>query len=373
MSDARRLRWNLVVRCLVAAAMLCGGASGARGQSVAAEPDGSDGVVELPAVVVTGTGFEQLLFDTPASLHIVDAQTLRASGPRVDLSEALARVPGLTVNHRHNYAQDLQISSRGFGARATFGVRGLRLYTDGIPASMPDGQGQVSHFDLANAERIEVLRGPFSALYGNSSGGVIQVVSAPVRERRAEITLDAGSFGTGQGLARARGAALADTGAGLGPASRRQLLHDRRASARTARPTARAANVRLGWSGERDTLSIAYGHFDQPSDDPLGLTRALFEDDPDQVVPQARLFRTRKVARQDQIGLTWRRDFPAGTALDESALTAYYGRRSVTQWQSIPVAVQTPPTHPGGVIDFDRDYFGIDARTVWRWTLAGGP
>src|SRR5687768_18561371 len=100
-------------------------------------------------------------------------RSLRTSGPQVNLSEAMARVPGLTVSNRNNYAQDLQISSRGFGARAGFGVRGLRLYTDGIPATMPDGQGQVAHFDLAGASRIEVLRGPFSVLYGNSSGGVI--------------------------------------------------------------------------------------------------------------------------------------------------------------------------------------------------------
>ena len=84
----------------------------------------------------------------------------------------------MLARDRQNYAQDEQISIRGFGARATFGVRGVRLYTDGIPATMPDGQGQVSHFNLDSADRIEVLRGPFSALYGNSSGGVIQLFTA---------------------------------------------------------------------------------------------------------------------------------------------------------------------------------------------------
>ena len=84
-------------------------------------------------------------------------------------------VPGVTARDRQNYAQDLQLSVRGFGARSTFGVRGVRLYVDGIPATMPDGQGQLSHFDLASVERIELLRGPFSSLYGNSSGGVLQV------------------------------------------------------------------------------------------------------------------------------------------------------------------------------------------------------
>ena len=67
------------------------------------------------------------------------------------------------------------MSIRGFGARANFGVRGVRLYQDGIPATMPDGQGQTGSFSLVSAQRIEVLRGPFSTLYGNASGGVISV------------------------------------------------------------------------------------------------------------------------------------------------------------------------------------------------------
>src|SRR6266446_10510024 len=95
-----------------------------------------------------------------------------------NLSESLGRVPGIVVQNRQNYAQDLQISSRGFGARSTFGVRGVRLIADGIPATMPDGQGQAATFNLASAQRIAVLRGPFAALYGNSSGGVVQIFTA---------------------------------------------------------------------------------------------------------------------------------------------------------------------------------------------------
>ena len=116
------------------------------------------------------------------------------------------------ANLRHNYAQDLQISSRGFGARAGFGVRGVRLYTDGIPASGADGQGQVSHFDLADAERIEVLRGPFSALYGNSSGGVIALFTAPVSGPEAEAEVDVGS----DGLRQVRGTVGTRLDSGLG-------------------------------------------------------------------------------------------------------------------------------------------------------------
>jgi len=126
-------------------------------------------------VVVTATRLPRSGLDIPAAIDSVDARAIREDKPQVNLSEAINRVPGIVVQNRQNYAQDLQVSSRGFGGRATFGVRGVRLIADGIPATMPDGQGQAASFDLSTAERIEVLRGPFASLYGNASGGVVQV------------------------------------------------------------------------------------------------------------------------------------------------------------------------------------------------------
>src|SRR6267142_3645561 len=130
---------------------------------------------QVETVVVTATRSPQSTLEIPASVDRLEGEEIREDRQQVNLSESLGRVPGIAVQNRQNYAQDLQISSRGFGARSTFGVRGLRLITDGIPASFPDGQGQVSHFDLGSAERIEVLRGPFAVMYGNASGGVINV------------------------------------------------------------------------------------------------------------------------------------------------------------------------------------------------------
>src|SRR5688572_32529606 len=117
------------------------------------------------AVVVTATRVPQPSLEIPASVDRLYAEEIRAGRAQVNLSESLGRVPGIVVQNRQNYAQDLQISSRGFGARATFGVRGIRLISDGIPATMPDGQGQASTFALSSAERIGVLRGAFSSLW----------------------------------------------------------------------------------------------------------------------------------------------------------------------------------------------------------------
>src|SRR5690554_6941736 len=144
-------------------------------------------------------------FDMPASATVVslDGDADRADA---DVSEVLRGIPGVLARNRNNLAQDTQLSIRGFGARSTFGVRGLRLYTDGIPATMPDGQGQLAHFVLAGAERLEVLRGPFSALHGNASGGVVELHSAdgqPDDPWRLRTTL--GSHGSWTAAANLRG------------------------------------------------------------------------------------------------------------------------------------------------------------------------
>jgi iron complex outermembrane receptor protein len=330
-------------------------------------------VAPQETVVIIGSGTEQRIFDTPYAVGVVDAAELRSAGPMVNLSEALARVPGLVVNLRNNYAQDLQISSRGFGARASFGVRGMRLYTDGIPAAGPDGQGQVSHFDLAGAQRVEVLRGPFSALYGNGSGGVISLLSAAPVERAVALSVDAGSAGLAQ-LRLGIDAPL-DNGLSLRASVSGFEIDGFRPHSAAQRTL---GNVRLGYEGAADRIVVVLNALDQPAQDPLGLTRAQFEADPDQTTVEATRFDTRKEAAQAQGGVQWRHLFSGAGALREGQLTTYYGQRSVTQWQAIPVATQVNPINPaiserqpGGVIDFDRDYLGLDGRLVWRWALAG--
>ncbi len=313
-------------------------------------------------VIISGGGIERRAFESPYSISVIDATDLRQAGPMVNLSETLNQVPGLVANLRNNYAQDLQISSRGFGARATFGIRGLRLYTDNIPATMPDGQGQVSAFDLAGAQRIEVLRGPFSALYGANSGGVISLVSSAPTERVVTLDGDVGSNGLWQARVGVE-APLADGWNVKAQASQFSTdgVRPHSAADRTL------GNLRVGWVGERDTLTLLLNSVNQPAQDPLGLTREQFDADAFQTTPQAILFDTRKTSGQTQGGGTWRHRFTDSGALSESVLTLYAGQRGVTQWQSIPVASQINPQQSGGVIDFDRDFSGVDARLVWRW------
>jgi len=147
--------------------------------------------LDLSPVVVTGTRTEQNSFDLPMSINAITSDTLHNANQQVNISESAARIPGVVLNNRNHGAQEIAITSRGFGARSQFGVRGMRLYTDGMPLTMPDGLGVPSGMNLDNASRVEFLRGPFSALYGNSSGGVVQLFT---KDGGPETELSAGAF-----------------------------------------------------------------------------------------------------------------------------------------------------------------------------------
>lgn len=314
-----------------------------------------------PVVVITGSVVEREVVAAPFAVSVVDRDELRSAGPLVNLSEAAPRVPGLVVANRWNYAQDLQISSRGFGARAGFGVRGVRLYSDGIPASGPDGQGQVSHFDLASAERVEVLRGPFSVLYGNSSGGVISLISRSPRESRWEVAADRGSFGVKQ--LRLQGETRLGGGFDLRAGGATFEVDGFRPHAAAER---KLATLRLGFEGGSDSVVAAASYLDQPAQDPLGLTRDRFDVDPRQATAEALQYDTRKTTRQAQAGLRWKHRFDLG-ALRDTELAAYGGQRHVQQFLAIAAATQANARHGGGVVDFDRDYGGGEARARFAW------
>lgn len=310
----------------------------------------------LSPVVVTATRSERLQLDVPASVDVIEREAIRDAQLRINLSESLGAVPGVVVLNRQNYAQDLQISIRGFGSRATFGVRGVRLYVDGIPASFPDGQGQVSHFPLSAAERIEVLRGPFSALYGNSSGGVIALTTElKPQPQRFEPAAAYGANGTWRiGFGGAGGdepyAFLVDGGR-----FRTDGARDHSAARRDSL-TIRTAFLDSPLGAVRLSLNA----LDMPdAQDPLGLTRAQLDANPEQASPAALQFNTRKSTRQGTAGAEIRSRLAEDARLTTSA---WLGRRDVTQFQAIPVAAQASPNHPGGVIDFDRLFGGVDLR-----------
>ncbi|MDP9084388.1 MAG: TonB-dependent receptor [Pseudomonadota bacterium] len=321
---------------------------------------------ELSSVVVTATRIAEPSFDLPVSIDSVNRRAIEAGQLQLNLSESLIAVPGVSVQSRQNYAQDLQLSMRGFGARSSFGVRGLRLYSDGIPGTMPDGQGQFSQFDLGSAGRIEVLRGPFSALYGNSSGGVIAVFTEDAKPgTMIGATAEYGSFDTQRYALKTEGAD--DTINYVVDAAHFQSNGYRFHSG--AERNNFNAKTRMQLS-DAAKLTFVANMVQTPSvQDPLGLTRAQYAADPRQAGTGAVQFNTRKSLQQEQVGVIFEGKL---SAHDDLSAMFYTGHRATTQFQAIPVATQqNAPLYPGGVIDLDRAFWGIDAHLTDAREIAG--
>ncbi|MDP3715977.1 MAG: TonB-dependent receptor plug domain-containing protein, partial [Burkholderiales bacterium] len=268
--------------------------------------------VTLPEVSVSATRVERESLDLPVSIDVIDRRTIREAGPQVNLSEALGRVPGIAVQNRQNYAQDLQISSRGFGARAAFGVRGIRLIADGIPATMPDGQGQAANFSLSSAQRIEVMRGPFSSLHGNAAGGVVQIFTAEAPpEPTFMVDASLGSYRSAR-LGLQYGGRHGPLGLRLEAARFETGGYRDHSSARRDTSNARISYDR----GRAGRLTVVLNSLDQPeTEDPLGLTAAQLAQNPRQAVAAAYVFNTRKSIAQGQAGFTYDIDLGGGHAL----------------------------------------------------------
>ena len=130
---------------------------------------------ELDEIVVTATRMETSLRNSSRSITVINQDRIQNGTQQLSLDESLVGVPGLYIQNRYNFAQDLRLSLRGFGSRSSFGIRGIKIYVDGIPETLPDGQAGVDSIDIGSTKRIEILRGPASSLYGNASGGVIAI------------------------------------------------------------------------------------------------------------------------------------------------------------------------------------------------------
>ena len=315
----------------------------------------------LAPVVISGSRSADDHWRGAATIDTVEGTELRDGQLQINLSEGLGRVPGLVIRNRENYAQDLQVSIRGHGARATFGVRGVRLFVDGIPASAPDGSGQAANFPLGSAQRIEVVRGPFASLYGSSSGGAILLYT--------EDGTRPGEWRTGvvagpDGLWRLSTQVTGRTG-DAGDAGWSYALDVGTFATDGLRPQSAAdrttVNAKLSRAHEGGRTTLVFNRQSAFALDPQGLSRAQFDANPEQTAPQPITYNTRKSVSQTQVGLAWDQALGGGHKLE---LMGYAGQRAVLQYQSIPPTAQGASGASGGVIDLSRDYWGMNAR--WR-------
>ncbi|HEY1725565.1 MAG TPA: TonB-dependent receptor [Steroidobacteraceae bacterium] len=341
---------------------------GAQATAVADANPGADAGPMLEPIVISATRVPTGSHDLPMSIDLVDQQQIRQGQLLVNLSEPLLGVPGVNAQSRQNYAQDLQISVRGFGARSSFGVRGVRLYADGVPGTMPDGQGQFSNFDLASADHIEVLRGPYSALYGNSSGGVISIFTQDAPSgQRLDATAEYGSFDTQRyALRELLGQ---DHGVNLVVDASHFTTDGYRQHSRTQRDL---FNAKAVWHPDAQSrFTLILNAVDQPlSQDPLGLTATQLASNREQAGSGALSYNTRKTVQQQQLGGHYERKLDAH---DDLSVLLYGGGRDTRQFQAIPMATESAATHPGGVIALQNHYWGADAHLTDHRSLGETP
>ncbi|NUF32420.1 TonB-dependent receptor [Acinetobacter oleivorans] len=325
--------------------------------------DSAQDIAVLPILHVEATRTDTTYLQTPASVFRIDAPQVDTSS-QVNLTEVVKGIPSLQLRNRENYAQDLQLSMRGFGARSTFGVRGIRLYVDGIPATMPDGQGQTSNIDLSSLDHVEVLTGPFSSLYGNSSGGTILTST---KEGQGKDSIELSYSGGSHDKSRA---GLVLQGGAKGANEPSYVISSSYFDTDGYREHSGAEkvlnNAKLSWNlDDGSKINWVTNYVKIHADDPMGLERKDWQENPKQIAPYVKNmgFNARKDIEQTQTGVTWSKPI---NDQNELYAMAYLGNRQVTQYQAIPngATSQKLPTHAGAVIDFERNYYGAD----FRWT-----
>ncbi|MFJ0064170.1 TonB-dependent receptor [Acinetobacter baumannii] len=317
-------------------------------------------VAKLPTLHVEATRTDTGYLQTPASVFRIEAPQVDSSS-QVNLTEVVKGIPSLQIRNRENYAQDLQLSMRGFGARSTFGVRGIRLYVDGIPATMPDGQGQTSNIDLSSLDHVEVLTGPFSSLYGNSSGGTILTST---KEGQGKDSIELSYSGGSHDKSRA---GLVLQGGAKGANEPSYIISSSYFDTDGYREHSGAEkvlnNAKLSWNlDDGSKINWVTNYVKIHADDPQGLNRDQWNANPKQVNDADNTYKVRKDIEQMQTGITWSKPI---NDKNELYAMAYLGNRQVTQYQSIPKSTQEAnDNQAGGVIDFERNYYGAD----FRWT-----
>ena len=313
----------------------------------------------LEEITVSATRDDRPLYNVPAAVGLVDREAIGSGRQMIGLDESLMRIPGLFMQNRYNFAQSLKMSIRGFGARANFGTRGIKFYQDGIPLTTVDGQGGIEDIDLNSIDRIEVIRGPVSSLYGSSSGGVVNFFTGdpPDTERYIGGNVSLGEYQTRIGNLKAGGALD----------RLRYFFNVSKFQTEGYRSQSGVRNTRLNSKfvydiDGRSEASLVFTAYDAPvADDPGSLNRALLQRDRRQAFARNVRFRSSEDIDQQKLGLAYRRDIGAS---GELILRNYYVRRNFRGLLPIPAS---------GYVEFSRFQFGGGAQYNLQTALFGRP
>ncbi|MCH8080466.1 MAG: TonB-dependent receptor [Proteobacteria bacterium] len=318
---------------------------------------------QLEDITVSATRVEKPLYKIPAAIGVVDKNDIGLGKQMIGLDESLVKIPGLFMQNRYNFAQSLKISIRGFGARANFGTRGIKLYQDGIPLTTVDGQGGIEDIDLNSINRIEVMRGPVSSLYGSSSGGVIHFFTGDEDdvEPYVEGNISMGEYQSKIGNIK--------TGGQIGKLS--YFLNLSHLDVTGYRSHSRARNTKFNSKfrykiDDTSDFTTIFTAYDAPqADDPGGIDQASVDTDRRQARDRNVAFNAGEDIDQQKLGFTYRKQI---TPNQELILRNYYLMRNFVGLIPVPAS---------GYIEFERfqlgggaqysisgDLFGRNNRTI---------
>ncbi len=309
----------------------------------------------MDEITVTGSRTEQKLGAVPAAISVVDENAIQLGQQQLTLDESLVRIPGVFLQNRNNYSQAQRISIRGFGARSPFGIRGIRLIIDGIPATLPDGQGNVDEIDLGSASRIEVIRGASSSLYGTASGGIINVFTEdgpehPYIQGRAST----GEFGYRQYQLKTAGQYdrlnYVFSASDLDLDGYRDNSYIRR----------KVLNSKLRFDiDDSSDLTASINLLDVPDmGDPGALTQAEVDRDPSMANPSSLTFDGSEGRSQQRLGLLYRKQL----GHHEFLLKNYY---TFLDFENKLTFVGGIPLSNGGQVEFDRQFIGAGGQYTY--------
>ena len=295
----------------------------------------------------------------PMAAAVIRRETITAAQPTIGLDEALTTIPGVHVANRWNFSLDQRLSIRGAGSRANFGVRGVRILLDGVPQTLPDGQSQLTNVDYASLERIEVLRGAASALYGNASGGVLLLESAAPAPNPVMlgVGVEGGAFGSRK--VRLYGSGRSDEVDGTWSLSRFTTDGYRQHS----RADLRQGTLAVRWRPTQATTvttRIAIAHT-PASQNPGALTIAEAAADPTLAAPNNLSRGADKRVRQQQVSIAVQHRAGSAWSFQGAAFGLY---------RQLENPLATPPPGPGSATagtynQIDRSVVGGRAEAQW--------
>jgi outer membrane receptor for ferrienterochelin and colicins len=148
-------------------------------------------LLQLDQIVVTGTRTERFLKDTPVSTRVLGAQQLKASGGG-DIGQALSELTGIVINENQFSAGVNAVEIQGFSSEH------IQILLNGMKMiGRVNGQLDISQIPLSQVERVEIVKGAASTLYGSEAmGGVVNIITKKSKDKwNLGLDMKGGSYG----------------------------------------------------------------------------------------------------------------------------------------------------------------------------------